>query len=120
MYGTKLSHSPETSLVQALSEPSINQTLTALNSETSPTFFDCLQSGKFALSISALVAGDLVPAVDFVVKMYRSIDQGESWQLVGSYAAATDIFVDCPLRSVLWKWVLTTAGAAPTQVRART
>ncbi len=120
VFGTKLQHSPEASQLAALTEPSINQTLTAVNDETSPTFFDCLQAGEFALSLAALSGGQLVAAADFAVDAYRSIDGGESWQKVATYTGTTDIFVPCKLRGVLWKWKLKTAGANPTQVRART
>lgn len=100
--------------------PSISKTLTAQYDETSPTYFDCARTREFAVSIQSLSGGVLVDASDFVVDLMRSLDNGRSWQKYTSYAAQTETFVSCGTENILWKFILSTAGAKPVVVRART
>lgn len=126
-----LQHNPQSSLTNASGLPTLNKVLTTQYTNqstatgfTEPTFFDVQDTESFSLSVQEVDgAGDPVgsPAANFfLLQLFRSLDNGYSWQLFASYTAQTEIDVPCKSRNIIWQFRLTTKGTNNIRVRART
>lgn len=113
-------HNPQSNRMHSYSAPSINKVLTAdysssdPNSYTEKTYFLASGDGKVAVSIQPVDGdGNDVAGSALEVQLYRSLDEGESWQLFKTYSAATEEYLDSPLTVLKWQFRLSSVGSNP-------
>lgn len=123
---TLVPHNPQSNRLSGYGTPAINKILTAAYTNqstpagfTETTYFEVNDPYKVAVSIFG-VDGSGEPNADnsFSVGLFRSLDQGLSWQLFETYAGATEATFEVANDQAKWQFRLLTKGSGDTRVRA--
>lgn len=121
-----IAHNPQSNRLSGYGTPSINKVLTAAYTNqstpagfTESTYFEVTDPYKVAVSIFGVDgAGDPNADNTFVVGLFRSLDQGLSWQLFETFTGITETTFEAANDQAKWQFRLLTKGSASTRVRA--
>ena len=121
-------HNPSVSLSDSSGEGMINKVSTTVYTDggagqaSEPCRFECSRKLQFAVSVFPVDgAGVQKTGTNFSVGLYRSLDQGVSWQLFATYTAAAEVFISCAMDFPQWQFrLLDKTGGDNIRVRART